>query len=297
MIIYMGEKSPEFTNEQGNAVEFKTENADIEINYSIHTVQSNPEAIKNADAIILELVSDYRTIDDARKVAKSISEHDNQYKLIIQQAAQDGKPIFLIDISTNNLNNDITSKLVLGPIIEVLIASGLLFDESKEPKKTRRDFLRLGAKSLVAAHLSTPAITSTMGLILSASESEPNEGSLSRTIERSTRTYNNATHPELHSDVVDTRNDLLAEKTDFVAKILGKEMNKRPRLSLFVGSMHTGIEDSIKSKSSERIERLRSSLKERLSQEKFIAKIIFEPKVGDAPQKFSISIVEDSDIN
>lgn len=293
----MGEKSPEFSNLLRNAVELKTESADIEINYSNHGVLSDPAAVKDTDAIILELISEYSTIEDARKVAKTISEHDNQYKLIIQQAAQDGKPIFLIDISTNNLNNDITSKLVLGPIIEIMIAGGLVFDESKEPKKTRRDFLRLGVKSLVAAHLSSPAITSTMSLIMSASGNEPNEGSISRTIERSVRGYNNTTHPELHSDAVDTRNDLIAEKTDFIARILEKEMNKRPRLSLFIGAMHTGIEDSIKSKSDERIERLKSSLEERLPQEKFIAKIIFEPRVGDTPQKFSISIIEDPDIN
>lgn len=61
--------------------------------------------------------------------------------------------------------------------------------------------------------------------------------------------------------------------------------------------MHTGIEDSIKSESNERIERLRNSLKKRLPQEKFIAKIIFEPKVDGNPQKFSISIIEDPNIN
>lgn len=229
----MERKSPEFLNEQRNAVELKTESADIEINYSNHDVQSNPESINNSDAVILELVSEYTTIEDASKTAETITDV-LQYKLIIKKAAQEGKPIFLIDISPNNLNNDITNKLLLGPVIEAMIANGLIFSGMKQPKNSRRDFLKLGAKSLMATHLSTPFITLLTNFPRSLTGNEPDEASVSRTIERSVRKLNDTTHPELRSDVIDTRNDLMAEKTNFIARMLKIEMNKRPRLSLFI---------------------------------------------------------------
>lgn len=293
----MSERSPEFLNEYRNIKELQTATADYEINYTRHDIQSRSGAIEGADGVILEFIGNQATDEEAKEKVKRIADERFQYLQIIERAAKEVKPIFLVDMSTNNVKDDSVLNGII-PFFELALAQGLTFSpKTKKPVLTRRDFLKKGAKGIMIAYPIT-AIAEEILQIFEASYifEEPKEGSLLRSVQRSLGRLNDAIHPEIYSDLIDTRNDLIAEKSDFIARILAGELNKRPKLSLFIGGAHTGIERSLQLEPEERTENLRGRLKGKLPEERFIVKVIFEPKKGSEHQKFSISIIEDTNL-
>lgn len=289
-----------------NVVEIDTNDAKYSIVYSTHTIASDSEAVTDANGIILELTGNYQTQELAQSQLEFISKPNFTYNRIIKFAAEKGKPIFLVDLSADTGRKHAAAdflKTSLVPVVETMVALGFVLSEVKnliKPKQniSRRGFLRKGSKAAVGAYLLSPQLEIFLNnLATGGYSSVPEEGSNYRKAERLTRKFNKIAHPELHSVVDHVRNDLIAQKSEAIARMMIEDSGERPNLSLLIGSRHTGIEDSFESNPDERVERLRKELGDDLVEERFIVRIDFEPQDGNEPKKYSISILEDPSLS
>lgn len=285
---------------QENVSEVETPSAKYDIVYSLHNQPVKPETIEQADAIILELVGNYETQEKVQKHMEFISREQHTYHQIIKSAAEKQKPVFLVDMSTDAYatRRDAALNVVLLPVIEAMIAAGLVFSGikgvAKKEKMDRRSFLKLGAKMTAAAYLSLPQASRLLSFVSTDYFRQvPDEESFSRKTEKFVHKIKSSSHPELYSNVVNVRNNLIAEKSEAIARMLNKKLGRKPQLALLTGASHFGLEESLSSDPFERINSLKKDLGYEVRRERIIACVEFEAKAGNEPQKFSISLLED----
>lgn len=296
-------KDGENIEKKSNVVELETSNARYSIVYSLHNIPNRPEVIEGADGIILEFIGNYQTPKNAEKTSEFLLKA-NQYKEVIKLAVEKQKPIYLVDLSMDTRlehNLSFPLKNALLPFIEAAAAGGLIFSGIKNLNKqrniSRRDFLKLGAKIGVASYLSLPQASRIFSNIATGHfKHEPDEKSFSRKAEKFSHKLEVISHPELYS-ILNTRNDLIAEKSEAIAKMIKEEVGRKPQLSILIGAGHTGLEDSFITNFDQRLVRLRNDLGQNIGREKFIAQIKFEPNTGNSPQKYSIAILEYPSLN
>lgn len=276
-------KSP--FEEARNIVELSTEQADYKIVYSVHTRQNNPGDIVGSDAIILEYGIDYSNADEVINVLNKDVEDNQQYKAIIEYARANKIPIYFVDVSLKTRNEkdllDLAKlvKKALIPVVGAKVSYALgksVIKDMKELPINRRNFLKGLGKTMLAVYTGTPALEPTAALASTRLSHEPDEEGVLRKIERGVADINSSIHPELKTFSMEGRNALIAQKAESIAKDLESRLGKRPKLSVIIGALHTGIEKDLKMKETERQVGMRKYFTEKeLDTEKAITRVDF----------------------
>jgi hypothetical protein len=284
-------KSPE-TENRANVFEMETKNAFYDIAYCHHDQVTRPETTEKSDAVVLELISDYRTEKDAQELIEFLLK-ESQYQEILKTAEAKKQPIFLVDLSfkhSDRMMEEFYKKERLYPKIEALGSGVMLMGSAyylgkksiQEDKISRRSFLKSMVGAIGAGYLATPGLeylTDTeirdkkSGLVV--------EGSSDRKLNKFLEGLNFHIHPELESDAIDTRNDLIAQKSESIAGLLGKQLGHKPRIGILVGAKHSGIERSLANSESNRIKNLMEKLGKEYEKEMAIAMIEFGERQGN----------------
>lgn len=279
-----------------NVVELTTENAHYNIAYGIHQIEMDPKVIENTDAVILELITNYPTSEQAKRALTFLQEEVVQYRKILKKCQEDRRSIFLTDLSADarsHQDKEVMMTEIVLPSVESIFGVGLAAWAASDPmrndKMTRRDFLKTGAKGLAALYLSTPQSY----LFLHDGGHEPDEESARRKIARSVGNFSRAIHPELDGTALNGRNLLFAQKAEAVAKLMKSEKSDKPRLGLIVGASHFGMEDALKMDEEKRVAKLREYIGKDMGRESIIARIDF---IGDSADAVNISILEDASL-
>lgn len=301
-------------HELKNTAKLETANADYLLYYTRHDVQTSPEIVRQADAVILESITDFR--DDQKteqSVHHSLFDKTSPYHEVVRAAAEQGKPIFLLDLSRIAAKNqnmleskdgeeqDEMTKNELKVAIEGTLGVGAILWAAADLKKaltgnpqmSRRNFLKFLGKSAAGIALASPLVGRMTGyLAKDGLTAEPDESSLPR---KAQKTIENATyHANLdRSKVIHARNDLWAQKSETVAKYLEKDLGRKPNLAMSMGADHVGIERSLKDNPTDRLSRLSADLNEDFKHEGLIAKITLTPEAKTDRVKVEVVIIRD----
>ncbi|NTW22252.1 hypothetical protein HGA34_01750 [Candidatus Falkowbacteria bacterium] len=300
-------------HELKNTVELSTENADYLLYYTRHDVQTSPEIVPAADAVILESITDLSSDKRTKEtVSRALFQKDRAYHEVVRAAAEQGKPIFLLDLSLKTAKNQdmmpaqngekdemaendlrlmIAETLGMGAIIWA--ASDLKKAFTDNPQMSRRNFFKFLGKTAAGAALASPLIGSMSGyLSASGPKGEPDESSVARKIQKTIEDANYHAHLG-RSKVIHARNDLWAQKSETVAKLLEKDLGRKPKLAMSMGADHVGIERSLKDSGTNRLGRLAENFGADFKQEGLIAKINLTPEKGSDRIKVEVTIIRD----
>lgn len=118
---------------------------------------------------------------------------------------------------------------------------------------------------------------------------EPDENSNARKLEKFFIKLNSNIHPETRTIAASTRNIIIAQKSEYVAKQLAKSLGKKPEIAIIVGGAHTGIEDELLKTKEERIQELKESLEDDFKKQ---GKIIMVQSTSNG-KALSASLLED----
>lgn len=283
-LVLEPEKQPGQKNKElpKNVVEIETVSAKYKIAYVSHFVETNPEVMKDCDAIVLEGWTDYteKEVAEGLDPKKKMSP---QYKELILSAIEQKRPIFLFDLTEEYFKKDkIRGKALLSDHwlknLEAVLGAGLIYSGAnkiakKESTLSRRDFIKNSAKILGGIYFAYPKI---LDAALEDENKEPDESSLSRKFERRERDIRHTIHPELNpGKLLGTRNCLAAQKSETISRILADELDKKPSISLVMGAHHHGVENLLKEDQESRIKKLQEDLGKDFESQRFIARIDF----------------------
>jgi len=270
-----------------NIVIVETPEARFRIAYAIHPIPQRPEEVKGVDGIVLETaVGRYSTKEEAEKTfyENVFVVGRKQYSHIVEEAAKEGKPLFLADVSLD-LNrlllmeslryHEINASLLL---LALLVGDALLTSrkasrrfwryerefkklKSEEERReflkkilgekpiTRRDFLRWSIEGILALYFSTQALEKIYAQLTAP---HVDESSKARRIFRIIEALNEKIHPETHLIIITLRNIILAQKLHTIAEELSEEIRRIPEVAIAVGASHIGIEEALKKTNEER---------------------------------------------
>gem|GEM_PF-4908885 len=107
-----------------------------------------------------------------------------------------------------------------------------------------------------------------------------NEHSLFRKAEKASRSLNQVIHPEMRRFGIQTRNTLMAQKSEAVAKLLARDLNRKPEVAVIIGGAHAGIEGELKEAEEKRVRELRRDLGKSFDNNRFIVRIDFVTSNG-----------------
>lgn len=236
-----------------NVVAIETPEAKLRIVYGLHDRPEDPKTVEGADAIVLECVGYYETEILAEKMISAM-EGLEQYKLILEKARQDGRPVFLVDVSYADAAMSLERYIDAAEKTAGLAVLASLAKDAvrsfREPV-TRRGFLKMAGKMAVGAWLSSSFsdfVASHIGL------DEPGEKSTARKVERSLRGLRERTHPELKRIILTLRNNLMAQKLKTVSYLMSGGKKEKPEVAIIVGRAHVGIEKALQKTEAERRE-------------------------------------------
>lgn len=299
--INKGEIKKKNSVEMPNVAKMESVNARYHINYDDHRTDINPNILDDCDGLVMEMRGNY---DDPKETQEWIEHfsHSKQFARVIMDAAKNKKPIYFVDLieskKVDNFSKERERKELTIPFIEMMMGSALgvhliYKDLAGDKKMTRREFLKSGLQAIAATYLETPFIQQTAWDIATKHGTAlTDEKSTSRKVEKILNRINNDIHPELRTIIVDARNDLMAQKTETIAKILSKKLKKKPELAIIIGARHSGIEQSLTDKEEDRVKRLRRDFGEELSKNASVAEIDFAKGEGNTIY-FKIEILKD----
>lgn len=262
---YLKENPAKSAEQKDNVVKIETVNAEYNIVYSNHRITNSPEDVYGSDVILLEFMHiDLKTAEkDIVETIEFSRDLNQQYSEIIKYAAEHSISIYPVDTHKDMQGLDGDIQTLLLPLLEGYASYRLIkssvSDSIKQPL-TRRSFLKNLGKVAAAAYLSTPAIEALSSI---SHKGEPNESSTARNMERKIRPVNELIHPELDSMKVQGRNTLMAIKSEYISKVIGNKLGRKPKISLIIGSAHTGIEDTLKMTDEQRMTELKKYLNEK----------------------------------
>lgn len=274
--------------EHKNISHVETSNATYTIEYNNHEQPSSPESLEGADALILEDVSDYssrqETIATLNDAFGSIG-----YSDLVKAACDKRLPIFFVDIvdtkeSRVALGNkhaiEVRQRLV--KFLETMVGAGIaisIASDSGEGTRdsSRRDFIKRGASGLAAGYLLSHVPAKIAEDASHAGGHDKDESSIARRSEEVLGTIDTVIHPEARDFVVDTRSTLIAQKSEAAARLLGKELGRKPRVALEVGAGHYAIEHELNRTEKARVDTLKDELEGQLSQQSLFARVEIVP--------------------
>ncbi len=291
------ERAPQQEPVPENVAELETENAHYDIIYDVHGVgEVKEDAFRNSDAIIFEGIGG---VD----FPGAYVEKEPSFREVILHAIKEKKPVYFVDLSFG-LHQELgldEEKLLTHftlPILEGL--AGLVFTVSavtdvlkRNPEMSRRSFLKFLGKGAAGAYLSLPALREVTGYVSTDfAEKPPDESDPVRQAHKLLRKVSDATHPEDRTVLIHTRNDLMAQKSETIARALRAELGNKPNLGIMVGANHSGIENVLQDDERERVERLIDDLGKDLVYERYITRIDFE-ETKNGEIKFRSTLLED----
>lgn len=290
-------------HEMLNVFEMETENAQYKIYYDNHESVIDPRLLDGCDGLIMEMSEEYNDPEKVKKMFEKISSTRDLHDLF-QEAAKSGKPIYFADMyrSEDEIETDF-DKTEIKAVVEFLAGAGIgmyaLKSLEENKKMSRRDFLKIGLGTAAAAYLSTPFLERA-AFVAATKGSDENqnlldEKSISRKANKALGGLNRAIHPELRTILVETRNDIMAQKAETIAKLFHSETGKKPKMAFTVGGKHSGIEKSLMDSEQGRVARLKKDLGEKLSQYADIAEVSFVSRNKEANEiSFDVRILKDA---
>jgi hypothetical protein len=290
-----------------NVSQVETEVGKFKIMYSLHNFVANPKIVEGSDGIVLELLGE--TFDEAgmEKSADWIQEDRfSPYKEVVREAAEKHVPVFLTDLSLKTMKSkefrgtygqDVFKEMVEKAFgaMGVFLSVNVLLSE----KMSRRDFLKKGAMAVAAlgAYASFPLSKDILGEAeTSLRTKEIDETSVLRKGERLVDTAQYHTHPETRSLMVDARNDLFAQKSETIARSLGKSLGRKPSIAIVIGAGHVGLERSLQKSGDDRLGFIREKLGSNIGNEKLIARLDFSDEEEGGKRKVDVSFIQDPNI-
>ncbi len=264
-----------------NVAHIETPNAHYNIVYSVHSQITNPRVVDGVDVVALESVADFS--DDTEVL---VDLHDirrdrrHQYTNVVNKALTIGTPLFYVDATPawigerekDDLRNARLATFSRTSLETAtggaLLASGLTDRLKPEGTSTRRSFFgimrkfgKLIAGGYLASHLPEQIAHNTE--IYSTQHELPDVQSTSHGIRKEMTDINSRIHPEINTDALETRNTLVAEKVESLARYLRKELGRKPTIALIIGAFHTGIEQELLRDPQDRIQDLKGKLGEK----------------------------------
>ena len=284
-----------------NIVRVENPRSTYRVVYSSHDTINDPGTLRDADCAILELVQTYpekdrlRLSEDFFKILPA-----KQYDEIIPQAYKEKKPLFFVDMSAStedNRNADMEFIIhgTILPIIEAGLGVGLGLYGGKQirkKEKTRRDFLKATGAAISATYLIAPAMR-----VLSKPMARNSEDSVARKLNRVIQHTNELIHPETHlPTVLDLRNTLIAEKSEFVADMMNKELGRKSTSNIYIGAEHIGLEKELQRDPEDRIKTLRNDLDKDFKKEGSIIRVDFVANLG-GKDAITVKVFKDPKFN
>lgn len=268
-----------------NITEIETNVSHYRIVYSDHRIPNRPEAVRGVDGIILEGFLPYNPENAAMGIVEYLTRFEPQYYEVVREAIREETPIFFLDARDNPATTGKIDKTRLPEkwqigAAELLIALILLSDIEIKKQMSRRRFLNESGRVLGSLFLSSPALQFIFRELSALPKGEPKEKSLFRRGEKLLGSINRTIHPETRSFNIDTRNTLIAQKSETVARVTNGELGRKPILAIIIGASHMGLERELKKEEEERMEELREDLRGALLQNRHIVRIDFLPKDG-----------------
>lgn len=87
------------------------------------------------------------------------------------------------------------------------------------------------------------------------------EGSKKRQIFKSLTNINEKSHPEIYAFMTTLRNQIWAQKLDYLASKIPHQSNRKPEIGILVGRGHSGLENAIGENPKQRLDFLKRFLK------------------------------------
>jgi hypothetical protein len=237
-----------------NIVILETKFAKYKIIYGIHQIEQSPEILANSDGLIIEGIGDFFNTKKVEEFIKAI-EKSPQHGKLIGYCRENGKSVYLVDLNKLvSINGSFFTfvESLGGFVIGASVVNNCVKRTLKLKNNTggnphlssRRNFFRkiwTGTKVTASAFLLSPILGEKFAKLIG----QPEEGSITRTIDRLLIHTNENIHPEIFWKIITFRNNLIAQKAEYVAKLIKNETRKKPNLSILIGSAHVGIEDSL----------------------------------------------------
>jgi len=200
--------------------------------YVNHSAPLNPDSLpKNLTGIVLESAS-WDWFEDPMVVLGSLKYRE---PYIFPHLESRKLPLYLADTGFSGSVN-ITDNLVVGA--EALLGSALAYSavkDLKQPKTSRREFLKSGIKGMAGLYLLAPEVAGIGRLASSLS----NQG---HNLSAEALRLSDAVHPEVGLFNYKIRNALLAYKEQRIAEDLGGKQN----LATVIGASHVGLSDRLR---------------------------------------------------
>ncbi len=287
-----------------NVVEIETEKGRFSIVYSLHDIPVRPETIRNVDAVILELVGNYDSLEGAKKDIDLASDKRSSYRYILPTAARSEQPLFFLDFiadesETKKLAQEMGVKNQILPMVEFLfgtiltIGGTINYGSKNRLERTRRDFLKLGGASLLGAYLSLPKLSQVLEAPYAIKHQVPGQTDLIWRAHKMSGNFSKLIHPEMRSVGYETRNILIAQKSETVAKLLAQELKRKPKLSIIVGAGHYGLEHTLQIDENSRVGKLAKDLGDKFRKQGAITRVDFQPTEDPEKKRIEISFLRD----
>ncbi len=300
---------------QPERVDVETPEARFVIIY--HNHQSKEEIfsgfVDEVDGVIFETEgSPYHSTQEMIEDVRVLLKITNQGRIVKRLMKQE-KSIFFTSISyRGNLSKpfyvdweDKNKRIVVEGLMGLLsfyIGGKLTYTALRSKEKiNRREFLKMGVSLGLGAYLTAPVITEWgLTLALGGDKKIVDEQSLLRQTQKKLRDFNQILHPELDRLTLTARNNLTAQKSGVIARLLKEEnrndgkLNKKPVIGIVVGLEHSGIEKALLSDEKDRVAALQNELGAKVEQEKLIARIKFYTEKNK--HRARVSIMNDTSL-
>lgn len=236
----------------------ETDSATFIMNYSYHHLEVPAETVgDNLSAVLIEL-----DLDRVKDIDHPIMQR--WIGAVLKAAKEKGLPVFLIDISYDQIQKKDTLNR-LGQFLGVGLMGGVAFDtyfkKAEGEKVSRRRVLGRTLAFFTGAYLVVPSFleeTETGRRQPPLSYQEPIEDLDESETKTAVEGLNDATRPDwLRPQYeISLRDAVMAQKASIVAELLSEGAPNKPQLKMYVGARHTGVAKDLKSTEAERLEKI-----------------------------------------
>ncbi|OGI59906.1 hypothetical protein A2814_02435 [Candidatus Nomurabacteria bacterium RIFCSPHIGHO2_01_FULL_38_19] len=283
--------------EAKNMVKIETTHAVYRLLYGSHVESQDDSMMQGTDGLLVEGTLDLNELQDSPDRVLGFVFSTPQMQKLIENARDHKKPVYFVDRPFDRSLISSQSKdtwLEIGEFIGTLAfmtsaTKGLLSSAKNNERISRRDFLKAGAKTVAAGYLSTPYMQAWLG-------GQNQEDTLLRKADRAVIAVNDILHPEMYGQILDLRNNIMAEKAEFVALKTSETLNRKPIFVFALGSDHTRVEIALQRTTEQRVAQIKSGYTGNMSDLRKIVKLEFLSLLKHQKDKFKISPIEDPNL-
>jgi hypothetical protein len=237
-----------------HAVRIETDKALFRIVYGGHSKEQSADDIAHPDALVLEQPLnpgfDPENSDHVDSLVNELLKGSPQYKGLVAKAEHRGIPIFMPDLTTyydpqTSLERKLRSET--NPEKALLFLAGLLAisgEQIRQKLPNKKNISRRAWMAAVTTSLASVYLSREWLLIKGTRMIEPelpDEGTISRIIDRFLIDLNEKTHSESLRITSTFRNLIMGYKLQLIADQV-RQGQQKPEIDFVVGAYHTGIE-------------------------------------------------------